>query len=123
MSAVDVQAEVQDGIRCAICEDRFGSTPLIFRVRVPEQGVEVHEKCWVDTPRSGLAARGLHPGRPACPGCGSTNPSLPVGDCCEYENLKSGRSHYCGKQGCYCLNLRKFMRRSVLESFIPERTP
>ncbi len=43
---------------------------------------------------------------------------MPLGDCCEYQNLKSGRSHYCGKPNCYCRNLRSFMSAWVLESFI-----
>jgi hypothetical protein len=40
-----------------------------------------------------------------CPGCGK--PLIyPTGcDRCEYENLESGRYHYCGERGCYCANL------------------
>lgn len=55
-----------------------------------------------------------------CPGCG--HPFSPAGDClnCEYTNLVSGRSHYCGENSCYCRNLRKFMRIEVLKTFIPK---
>lgn len=45
MSAIDVQSEVQDGLRCAVCEEMFGQSrgPLRY---VREQGVMVHETCW-----------------------------------------------------------------------------
>lgn len=57
--------------------------------------------------------------RVACAGCGDTDPTCPPDCCCEYTNLVSGRSHYCGQDSCYCRGLRRFMRRSVLDTFIP----
>lgn len=53
-----------------------------------------------------------------CPGCGNTLDH--PGDCshCEYFNLRAGRSHYCGRDSCYCRNLRGTMGRDVLDSFI-----
>ena len=48
-----------------------------------------------------------------CPGCGA-NADL-HGDCCEYTNLASGRTHYCGDDGCYCRGLRKLVHSDVLE--------
>lgn len=55
----------------------------------------------------------------ACPGCGHQQPAG-LSDCdhCEYHNLLSGRTHYCGEDACYCRNLRGTMRRDVLNSFI-----
>lgn len=54
--------------------------------------------------------------RTECRGCGS--PDLGV-DCdrCEYPNLVSGRSHYCGSDTCHCRELRRFMRHDVLDGF------
>ena len=55
---------------------------------------------------------------PECPGCGHL--FTPAGECvnCEYTNLMSGRTHYCGGESCHCRNLRLFMRIDVLNSFI-----
>jgi hypothetical protein len=59
----------------------------------------------------------------ACPGCGHELCTSDIdghGDCshCEYFNLRCGRSHYCGRNDCYCRNLRGTMRQEVLDSFI-----
>jgi hypothetical protein len=53
-----------------------------------------------------------------CPGCG--RPLEPIGDClnCEYFNLRTGRTHYCGKDSCYCRGLRGTLRREVLDTFV-----
>lgn len=52
-----------------------------------------------------------------CPGCG--RPLDEDGDCerCEYANLASGRYHYCGSDSCHCRDLRRTIRRSVLDEF------
>lgn len=51
-----------------------------------------------------------------CPGCGNPDPGSDC-DRCEYTNLVSGRSHYCGSDTCHCRELRRFMRRDVLGWF------
>ncbi len=57
---------------------------------------------------------------PPCPGCG--HPATSSGEClnCEYANLVSGRTHYCGDDSCHCRNLRRFMWIDVLRTFIPK---
>ncbi len=40
-----VQSEVQDGLRCAVCEETFENDPGP-RFYYAEQGVMVHNKCW-----------------------------------------------------------------------------
>mgnify|MGYP001578002077 CR=1 FL=1 len=54
----------------------------------------------------------------ACPGCGKPK-STPGDYCefCEFSNLASGWYHYCGKDSCYCRELRRFHKRSVLNVF------
>ncbi len=52
-----------------------------------------------------------------CPGCGHVSEWWPDCEHCEYHNLLTGRSHYCGADSCYCRNLRSFMKRSVLDVF------
>jgi uncharacterized heparinase superfamily protein len=56
-----------------------------------------------------------------CPGCGrplSVYVSGPECDHCEYFNLVSGRTHYCGKDSCYCRALRNSIRADVLATFV-----
>ncbi len=53
-----------------------------------------------------------------CPGCGRLAEWAPDAcEHCEYPDLAAGRYHYCGQDWCHCRNLRRTMRREVLEAF------
>jgi hypothetical protein len=52
-----------------------------------------------------------------CPGCGELLTDPKDCDHCEYFNLASGRNHYCGRDECYCRELRRTMKREVLGQF------
>lgn len=61
----------------------------------------------------------------ACPGCGAQMEQLTqtqVCPRCEYDNLASGRYHYCGERSCYCRNLPGlgYMFPKVRRRFISE---
>jgi len=45
MVSAQVQSEIQDGVRCAICEELFGVDPRP-RMYLHEQGVMVHVDEW-----------------------------------------------------------------------------
>lgn len=53
-----------------------------------------------------------------CPGCALPQDDPRDCDHCEYFNLLSGRTHYCGSDACYCRALRQTpILPQVLASF------
>ena len=43
--SVQIQQDVRDGLRCAVCEQLFG-TDSPPRFYYAEQGVMIHNACW-----------------------------------------------------------------------------